>query len=179
MALVNSDALVLEPADPSPTLPDPTTVVGRTHDLTNTTVSTVVWGSTGATPFQVDGAAVTTLTVPRGGAVRVQSDGTRWVVIRPSGSRRVVAAKGTTDASGNVIFTFTPAFGTVPVVTNAVESAVADGTETRITAISASSVTFNARRSPAVTILGISVLSAPQPAAGFVIHITAMEAAQA
>ena len=90
--------------------------------------------------------------------------------------RRMVAAKGVTDASGNVTFAFTPAFATVPVVVNAVETATTDGTETRITALSASSVTFNARRSPAVTILSISVLSAPQPAAGFTIHAVAIEA---
>ncbi|ALO79396.1 hypothetical protein [Streptomyces phage phiSAJS1] len=43
-------------------------------------------------------------------------------------------------------------------------------------ALSASSVTFNARRSPAVTVLGISVLSAPQPAVGFTVHALAIEA---
>lgn len=179
MPVHDTDALVLETDDATPTLPNPTTVANRTHDLVNPTASAVVWGSVGATPFQVDGAAVATLTVPRGGSVRVQSDGTRWVLIRAAGTRRVFAAKGTTDGSGNVTFTFTPPFATVPVVTNAVETATTDGTETRITAISASSVTFNARRSPAVTVLGISVLSAPQPAVGFVVHAVAVEAAQA
>lgn len=176
MPLHNTDALILETDDPTPTLPDPTTVSGRTHDLTNPNASAVAWGSTGATPFQVDGAAVATLTVPRGSTLRVQSDGTRWVLLRPFGSRRFVSVKGATDASGNVTFTFNPPFATTPVVVNAVETSTADGTETRITAASASSVTFNARRSPAVTVLGISVLSAPQPAVGFVVHALAVEA---
>ncbi len=176
MTLHDSDSLVIEAATAAETLPDPTTVSGRTHDLTNTGTVSTVWGSTGATPFQVDGAAVATLTVVRGDSARVQSNGTRWVLIRRDGIRRIVAAKGATDASGNVTFTFTPAFATVPVVTNAVETSTVDGTETRITAISTSSVTFNARRSPAVTILGISVLSAPQPAVGFIVHAMAIEA---
>ncbi|QBZ73507.1 hypothetical protein SEA_MISCHIEF19_22 [Streptomyces phage Mischief19] len=178
MTLHDTDALIIEtdPADLTPTLPDPTTVSGRTHDLSSNAPSAAVWGSTGATPFSVDGAAVATLTVPRGTSLRVQSDGTRWVLLRPFGARRFVAAKGATDASGNVTFNFTPPFATVPVVVNAVETATTDGTETRITAISASSVTFNARRSPAVTVLGISVLSAPQPAVGFIVHAVAVEA---
>lgn len=178
MTLHDTDALIVETSSASETLPDPTTVTGRTHDLTNTGVVAAVWGSTGATPFQVDGVAVATLTVPAGGVARVQSNGTRWILIRSAGARRIASAKGTTDGSGNVVFNFTPAFAAVPVVVNAVETATTDGTETRITAISASSVTFNARRSPAVTILGISVLSAPQPAVGFVIHMVAMEAAE-
>lgn len=93
-------------------------------------------------------------------------------------SRRVVSNKGVTDASGNVTFPFTPPFATVPDVTNAVETTTADGTEARITALSTSSVTFNARRSPAVTILGISVLSAPQPAVGFTVDMMAQEFGQ-
>lgn len=179
MGLHHTDALIVETSnDLTPSLPDPASVSGRTHDLTNTSASAAVWTSTGALPFQVDGVAVASLTVARGSALRVQSDGTRWVVIRQSGSRRVVAAKGTTDASGNVTFPFTPPFAAPPVVTNAVETATADGTECRITALSASSVTFNARRSPAVTVLGLSVLAAPQPAVGFTVHAVAMEAGQ-
>lgn len=176
MALHNTASLVIATDDAAPTLPDPATVGGRTHDLTNVSASAAVWGAAGATPFQVDGAAVATISVPRGTSVRVQSDGTRWVLLRPYGNRRFVSAKGATDASGNVTFTFNPPFATVPVVTNAVETATTDGTECRITAVSASAVTFNARRSPAVTVLGLSVLSAPQPAVGFVVHAVAVEA---
>lgn len=180
MALHDTDALIIETGagDATPTLPDPAAVGGRTHDLTNTNVSAAVWGSTGALPFQVDGVGVATLTVPRGSSVRVQSDGTRWVLLRPFGTRRVFAAKGVTDGSGNVTFTFSSPFPAAPVCTNATETATTDGTECRITALSASSVTFNARRSPAVTVLGLSVLSAPQPAVGFTVHCVAAEAGQ-
>lgn len=162
--------------DLTPSLPDPATVPGRVHELTNTNASAVVWSASGTLPFLVGGVASASLTVPRGASLRVQSDGSKWVLIQPSGVRRMVAAKGVTDGSGNVTFNFTPAFASVPVVVNAVETATTDGTECRITAISASSVTFNARRSPAVTVLGISVLSAPQPAVGFTVHALAIEA---
>ncbi len=176
MALHHTDALIIETTAASETLPDPTTVSGRTHDLTNTGTATAVWGSTGATPFSVDGVNVATLSVPRGSASRVQSDGTRWVLIRSSGYRRLIAAKGVTDGSGNVTFPFSPAFATVPVVTNAIETGSADTTECRISALSTSSVTLAARRSPAVTVLGISVLSASVPLVGATVHVTALEA---
>lgn len=177
MTLRNTDALIIETgADPSPSLPDPATVGGRTHDLTNTNSSAAVWGSTGATPFLVDGAAVATLTVPRGSSARVQSDGTRWVLIRPSGTRRIVAATGVTDASGNVTFTFTPPFATTPVVSHSLQTASTSTTEARVTAVSPSSVTFNARGSAIVVLLGINILGAPVPLAGATVHMHAMEA---
>ena len=176
MTLRDQDCLVQLTRTGADSLPDPATVGGRIHDLVNNTASAAVWSSTGATPFLVDGVAVATLSVPAGATARVWSDGAHWVFVRASGARRMIAAKGVTDASGNVTFTFSPPFASVPVVVNAVETATTDGTETRITALSASSVTFNARRSPAVTVLGISVLSAPQPAVGFTVHALAIEA---
>lgn len=157
-------------------LPDPATVDGRTHDLNQGDGVACVWSASGTNPFLLDGAAVATITVPRGATTRVHSTGGKWQVIRPSGTRRIVSAKGATDGSGNVSFSFVPPFPTVPVVTHAVETSVADATEARISALSASSVTFNARRSPAVTILGISVLSASQPLVGATVHMTATEA---
>jgi hypothetical protein len=63
-------------------------------------------------------------------------------------ARRVVASSGVTDGAGQVTFSFIPPFATVPDVTNAVETGSADTTECRITALSTSSVTFTARRSP-------------------------------
>ena len=93
--------------------------------------------------------------------------------------RRVFAATGVSNASGSVTFTFTPAFPAAPVVTHAVQTAIADLTECRISALSASSVTFNVRRSPAVVVLGISVLQVPQPAVGVTVHCIAVEAGQA
>ena len=179
MTLHDTDSLTIETSgDPTPSLPDPVPVNGRTHELANTGVSAAVWGSVGATPFQVDGAAVASLTVPRGGSARVQSDGTRWVMIRAAGTRRIFAGKVTSDGSGNATFTFTPPFPTIPVVSPAIETTNANVTEARITALSASSCTVNVRQSPGVVILGISVLQVPQPLSGATVHLTATEAGQ-
>lgn len=176
MTLHDTPSLIVLTSSAAESLPDPATVGGRVHDLVNGTLAAAVWSSSGATPFLVDGSSVATLTVPAGATARVQSNGSQWVLVRAIGVRRLVAAKGATDASGNVTFAFSPPFASPPIVVNAVETATADGTECRITALSASSVTFNARRSPAVTVLGLSVLSAPQPAVGFTVHALAIEA---
>lgn len=175
-----TDALVIETdgSDLTPSLPDPTTVGGRTHDLSNTATSTTVWSSTGATPFTEAGANVATISVAAGSAKRVQSNGTRWAVIPAPGTRRVFSGKATSDGSGNAVFTFTPPFPSVPVVAQAVETATTNVTEARITALTASSCTVNVRQSPGVVILGISVLQVPQPLVGATVHLTASEAGQ-
>lgn len=84
------------------------------------------------------------------------------------------AAIGTTDGSGNVTFNLTAAgFTGNPVVLATFQTADTAATEIRITALSATSVTLNARRAPAVTVLGISVVSAPVPFSGATIHMVA------
>lgn len=93
-------------------------------------------------------------------------------------ARRMFAGTGISDASGNVVFNFVPPFPSAPVVTHAVQTAITDVTECRISAISASSVTLNVRRSPAVVVLGISVLQVPIPAAGVTVHCDAVLAGQ-
>jgi hypothetical protein len=85
-------------------------------------------------------------------------------------ARRIFSGSGVTDGSGNVTFNFVPAFPSVPNVTHAVQTAVSDITECRVSAVSAASVTFNVRRAPAVIILGISVLQVPVPASGVTVH---------
>jgi hypothetical protein len=162
----------------APVLPDPATVGGKTLELVNGTGSAAVWGAGGGTPFLVDGVAVASLTVATGASVRVNSDGAHWVALRPYGTRRLFAAKGTSDGSGNVTFTFTPPFPTVPVVSPAIETTNTNVTEARITALSASSCTVNVRQSPGVVVLGISVLQVPQPLNGATVHLTATEAGQ-
>lgn len=92
--------------------------------------------------------------------------------------RRVFAGTGVTDGAGNITFTFTPAFAAAPVVAHAVQTAITDVTECRVSAISAASVTFNVRRSPAIVLLGISVLQVPVPAAGVTVHCHAVAAGQ-
>lgn len=179
MSLHDTDAYIVESATAAESLPDPTTVNGRTHRLVNTGTVTAVWSSTGATPFtDGTGANVATLSIGRGSYANVQSDGTRWVVKFDPESRRVFAGTGISDGSGNVVFTFTPPFPAAPVVSHAVQTAITDVTECRVTAISASSVTFNVRRSPAVVILGISVLQVPVAASGVTVHCHAALAGQ-
>lgn len=181
MALHDTESLIIETATAAESLPDPALVSGRTHLLINTHTASVAWASVGATPFtDATGANVVTLPVAPGQSAQVQSDGTRWVVKAPAGSgRRIFGGTGVTDASGNVTFTFTPPFAVAPVVTNAVQTALTDATECRITALSASSVTFNARRAPSVVLLGISVLQVPVPAAGVTVHCHAYAPGQA
>jgi hypothetical protein len=99
--------------------------------------------------------------------------GLRSSFIGAGATRPIYASSGTTDASGNVTLTFTTPFAAVPDVAHSIETALADATEARITAISASAVTYNVRRSPSVTILGISVLSAPVAASGVIVRIIA------
>lgn len=154
------------------TLPDPTTVSSRTHLIANTGAVNLVVSSTGATPFSIGGVNVATMTIGRGNAMIVQSDGIRWVA-KSSGTRPFYASSGTTDGSGNVTFTFNTPFAAVPDVAHSIETALSDATEARITAISVSAVTYNVRRSPAVTILGISVLSAPVAAVGVIVRVIA------
>lgn len=93
--------------------------------------------------------------------------------------RRVVSGSGVTDASGNVTFTFTPAFSVPPnPIAQIGPSADTALIEARLTALSASSATFNVRRSPGVTILGIQVLQVPQNAPGVTVHCIATEPGQ-
>lgn len=177
MPLHNIDTLILKTDTAAESLPDPAAVPGRTHDLVNTGTATCVWSSVGATPFLEFGSPSATISIPRGASRRVQSDGTRWAVVTGNG-RRVFAASGVTDAAGSVTFPFTPPFTAPPVVTHAVQTAITDVTECRVSAVSASSVTFNVRRSPAVVVLGISVLQVPVPAAGVTVHAAAVDPGQ-
>lgn len=177
MTLHDTESLIVETSGAAESLPDAATYPQRTHDLTNTGAVTAVWSAAGA-GFTEAGTNVATISVPSGSSKRVASNGTRWAVIQPAGTRRIASFKGVTDANGLVTFTFTPPFATIPVVSNAVETGTADATECRVTALSASSVTFAARRSPAVTVLGISVLSASVPLVGATVHCHAAEAGQ-
>lgn len=181
MTLHDNDCHTIKATGASETLPDPTTVSGRTVDLVNAGASAAVWGSTGATPFQVDGVNVATLTVARGGTARVQSDGTRWVLIRPLGNRPSWAGTAVTNASGDAVFTF-PAglFASAPVV--AATFATADSQnpiDFRVTAVSATSCTVRLRQSPIVVVLSLSVVGASAPVAGVTVNLIATPAGAA
>lgn len=180
MSLHDTDALIVEAATAAESLPDPTTVTGRTHDLCNTGTANAVWSSTGATPFSVDGVPAATLTVLPGRARRVQSDGTRWVVA-PTAARRVYAATAVTDGSGNLTLSFGTPFSAAPVVTVAYQGAASpDPVDYRITAVSAASVSIHVRRSPAtaIALLGLTLLGASVPLAGATMHVVAIEPGQ-
>lgn len=176
MTLHDTDSLILETANATESLPDPAAVLRRSHDLTNTGPTAVVWASVGATPFQVDTVPAATLTVPAGGSVRVQSDGAHWVVIRPSvGPRPVFAATAISDASGNAVFAF-PAglFPAAPAVALAIQLAAGSNpVDYRITALSATSCTVNVRQSPTLVVLSLSVLGLAAPLAGVTVHAVA------
>lgn len=103
------------------------------------------------------------------------SDGTSRTV----SGRRVFAATGTTDASGNVTFNFGTAFPAPPVVSVAFQGAAsASPVDYRVTAISTTSVTINVRQSAAtvIALLGLTLLAASLPLSGATIHLIAVEA---
>ena len=85
----------------------------------------------------------------------------------------VFAAIGTTDGAGNVTFMFAPPFAAPPVVALAFQGAPGNSpVDLRITALSASSVSVNVRRSNAtvIALLGLTLLGASQPVSGGIVH---------
>lgn len=174
MTLRDSDGYIVESAGAAESLPDPTLNNGRTHLLTNTGTATAVWSSTGATPFFQGGVAVATVSLTRGQALQVQSDGTRWVA-KSSGMRPYFAATAVTDGSGNATFTF-PAglFPAAPIVSHCIQAAASNNPiDQRVTALTATSCTVNVRQSPIVVVLSLSVVGASAPLAGATIHLLA------
>lgn len=178
MALHSADTHTIKAATATESLPDPTTVSGRTLDLVNYAAVAAVWSSTGALPFQVDGVGLATLTVARGATLRVQSDGARWVLIRPTGARAAFAGTAVTNASGDAVFTF-PAglFAATPVAASNIQAAGSNSPiDFRITALSATSCTVNVRQSPIVVVLSLSVVGVSAPLAGATVHLVAAPA---
>ncbi|MGW1352833.1 hypothetical protein ACWCQE_26725 [Streptomyces sp. NPDC002409] len=80
-----------------------------------------------------------------------------------------------TNASGDVVFSWSPPFAAPPVVTVAVQAGAAFRSAT-ITANSASSTTVHVDQSTGVTLLGIGVLAIGSAAAGVTVHVHAIEA---
>lgn len=178
MTLHSNDSHTIKAASATESLPDPTTVSGRTLDLVNANAAAAVWSSTGALPFQVDGVGVATLTVARGGSARVQSDGARWVLVRPVGSRPGFAGTAVSDAAGNAVFAF-PAglFPAAPVAAAVIQLAAGSNpVDYRIVALTATSCTVNVRQSPTLVVLSLSVLGVAAPLAGVTVHLVASTA---
>lgn len=178
MVLYDTTAYQIITTDTACSLPNPALVANRTHILANVGSATATWSSVGATPFTQFGVNIANLMVPRAGIVLLYSDGVHWIVTRNATDRRIFSASGVTDASGNVTFTFTPPFASIPVVAQSITTANTNATEARVTALSTSSCTVNARQSPGVVILGLSVLQVPQPLAGATVGIIAVDAGQ-
>lgn len=182
MPLQDTDAQTIETNTAAESLPDPTTVSGRTHDLTNTSLANVVWSSTGATPFTENGVNVVTITILPGQFKRVQSNGTRWLVKPVSVSgRHTAAATVVTDGSGNATFTFPTAFAAVPVVEALViNAASASPIDWRITSVSTTQVVINVRQSAVVfvALIGLSILIGSTPLVGATMHIVATDSGE-
>lgn len=178
MPLQASNTFTIKVATAAQSLPDPTTVSGRTLDLVNDGAVSTVWSSTGALPFQVDGIGLATLTVPRGGTARVQSDGVRWVLIRPVGSRPSFAGTSVTDSSGNATFSFAAGlFPAAPVVTGTAQfPASQNPLDLRIVTLTATSCVINVKQSPTLVVLSLSVLGIAANIAGVTIHLLASPA---
>lgn len=179
MPLHDTPSYVLEGYTAAESLPDPTAVNGRTHLLVNSATATVTWSSVGATPFQQGGVNVATVTLARGQALQVQSDGTRWVA-KSSGMRAFSAATAVTDASGNAVFAF-PAglFAVAPIVTATPQAASSNSPiDVRVTALSATSCTINVRQAAVVNValIGLSVLIGTTVAPGITVHLIATPA---
>ncbi|MFF4391441.1 hypothetical protein ACFY0G_32330 [Streptomyces sp. NPDC001552] len=179
MSLHDTEGYTIEAATATESLPDPTTVGGRTHLLVNTGTVTAVWSAPGATPFQQGGVNVATISLTRGQAIQVQSDGTRWVA-KSSGMRALSAGTAVTDASGNATFAF-PAglFAAAPIVTATPQAASSNSPiDVRVTAISATSCTINVRQAAVINValIGLSVLVGTTVAPGITVHLIATPA---
>jgi len=177
MTLYDTTAYYILTSDAGPSLPDPSTVSGRTHALINVGPATAVWTSVGATPFMQYAVAMANVSVPRAAVLLLYSNGTHWIVTRVATDRRIFSAKAVTDASGNAVFTFSPPFASAPVVTQSLQTTNTNATEARVTALTTTGCTIQARQSPGVVILGISVLQVPQALVGATVHLIAVDAA--
>lgn len=175
MSLHDTDALTVEAATAAESLPDPTTVNGRTHELVNTGTVSTTWSSVGATPFFEGGVAVASVTVARGESKQFQSDGTRWVAKAKGGVRAFFAGSAVSDAAGNATFAF-PAgtFAAAPNVALALQSPASNQPiDFRIVTLTATSCVVNVRQSPVLVVLSLSVLGVAAPLAGVTVHALA------
>jgi len=162
-------------------LPDPAAAEmnGRIYSLSNTAGGAVTITSTGATPFDEGAGPVVSISLAAGQEKIFRSDGVRWILIQASPfGRRVYAASGTTNASGDVTFNFGTPFTATPKVTLAFQGAASQSpVDYRITALSTTSCTVNVRQSLAtvIALLGLTLLAASAPLSGATIHIIAVE----
>jgi hypothetical protein len=95
--------------------------------------------------------------------------------ITPQGPR-VERARGVTDGSGNVTFTWPAgAFTAPPVVAHSIEAAAVGVRSARIVSNTAAATTLQVLVTTGVTVLGISVLGPGVAAAGVTVHAVALQ----
>lgn len=161
MALHDTDALIIETATTAESLPDPTTVTGRSNLLSNTGTAAVVWSSSGATPFSVGGMLIATVSIPAGQSLAMQSDGTHWVA-KSSGQRQFAAGTAVSVAGGIVNVVFPVPFAVAPIVQGQVLTPAGNPAPfyLNLTAVTTTTATFEVRNSAAVTValLGLTIL---------------------
>lgn len=157
------------PPGPASTVPGPPGTPGTPG--TNGTSATVAVGTTttgapgtnaSVTNSGTSAAAVFNFTIPRGD---------------PGISKRIVTLSGTTDASGNVSFTFSPAFAATPHV-DAMLVTANTRQFARISAASATGCTVNAfqQNQTLLSLLGIDILTAGVTAiSGATVRVMATE----
>lgn len=178
MSLHDSDSLVIEADGTAESLPDPTTVQGRTHALVNTrSPLTATWSA--PVGFTENGVNVPSITIPPGQVKMVQSNGSRWIVQTSPTGRHIVAMAAVTNGSGIASFTFPTPFAALPVVQGQVGPSNDNAlVECRLETLTTSGCTFRVRRAPAVTVLGISVVTFPVNASGATVQMTATDAGE-
>lgn len=178
MPLHDTDTQEIETSSAAESLPDPTTVNGRTHEMTNTGTATCVWSSVGATPFMEGGVNVATISIARGDSKQFQSDGTHWVAKSKAGSRPFFAGTAVSNGAGDAVFAFpVGTFPAAPVTDVAIQFAAGSNPiDYRITALTATACTVNVRQSPTLVVLSLSVLGVAAPLAGVTVHLIATPA---
>lgn len=99
---------------------------------------------------------------------------------QPTGdyARRIVVASGTTNASGDVSFTFSPAFSQAPHISPTISTQSDALQRCRLTSVSASGCTIRVelQNQAFLSLLGLNILSAAVTAvAGATVSIAAIE----
>lgn len=162
-------ASLVGPEGPASTVPGPQ---GNPGSAATVSIGTTITGSAGTnaavTNSGTSSAAVLNFTIPRG---------EQGIQGPPGPSKRIVTLSGTTDASGNVTFTFSPAFAATPHIT-AMLMTTNTRQYARITAASATGCTINAyqQNQTLLSLLGLDILTAGTTAInGATIRIMATE----
>lgn len=114
----------------------------------------------------------------RGGQGLQGIQGIQGIQGPPGPGLKSFRATGVTNAAGQVVFNMAAAaFAAAPVVTFAQQFASSPNPiDLRITALTATSCTVEARQSPALIVLSLSVLGISAPLAGVTVHLHAFEA---